>query len=273
MYCSGRNQVSGVQSRLLLTIAAGLGLALVLAAPRTAQAYETYSAGCNDCHGSFAGATSPKGTVFPGNSKHTMHRSSSYMATACNCCHSAGGYTPVYLGSSAGTANNPGLGCTGCHGENYGPTVGYKGAGLRQHHALNGVTECAGCHTNDPLPLPETVKPQYYGTPDTHADDPCNAPPSYLENWSVGDTLGQDNDGDNFYDQADPDCGAAGPGDLNCDGSVDFLDINAFVLALSNPTSYQAAFPGCSIRHGDVNGDLLVDFGDINPFVALFTGQ
>jgi hypothetical protein len=74
----------------------------------------------------------------------------------------------------------------------------------------------------------------------------------------------------------DPSLCVVGPvyrrGDLNCDGSVDFGDINAFVLALSNPTAYGQTYPGCPILNGDINGDGSVDFGDINPFVALLSG-
>ena len=62
------------------------------------------------------------------------------------------------------------------------------------------------------------------------------------------------------------------PGDMNCDSVVDFGDINPFVLALSNPAAYSAAYPACDIANGDVNGDESVDFGDINPFVGLLSG-
>jgi hypothetical protein len=61
-------------------------------------------------------------------------------------------------------------------------------------------------------------------------------------------------------------------GDLNCDGLVDFDDINPFVLALGDPASYQSQYPNCSADLGDVNGDGIVDFDDINPFVALLAG-
>ncbi len=64
----------------------------------------------------------------------------------------------------------------------------------------------------------------------------------------------------------------ATPGDLNCDGVVDFGDINPFILALSDPAAYAAAFPDCRIANGDINGDASIDFGDINPFIALLTG-
>ena len=41
------------------------------------------------------------------------------------------------------------------------------------------------------------------------------------------------------------------PGDLNCDGHVDFDDINPFVLALSDPAGYEAAYPGCHLLNAD----------------------
>jgi hypothetical protein len=61
-------------------------------------------------------------------------------------------------------------------------------------------------------------------------------------------------------------------GDLNCDGAVDFGDINPFVLILADPAAWQAAYPSCPAANGDVNGDGSVGFGDINPFVALLAG-
>jgi hypothetical protein len=61
------------------------------------------------------------------------------------------------------------------------------------------------------------------------------------------------------------------PGDLNCDGLVDFGDINPFVFAMSNPAQYQQLYPDCDIMNGDINNDGIVGFGDINPFVRLLT--
>jgi hypothetical protein len=60
-------------------------------------------------------------------------------------------------------------------------------------------------------------------------------------------------------------------GDLNCDGLVDFDDINPFVLAISDPTGYSATYPDCNVNLADCNGDCQVDFDDINPFVALLS--
>jgi len=61
-------------------------------------------------------------------------------------------------------------------------------------------------------------------------------------------------------------------GDLNCDGSVDGFDIQPFVLALTNPDAYAAAYPTCDILNGDCNDDGAVDGFDIQCFVELITG-
>ncbi len=60
-------------------------------------------------------------------------------------------------------------------------------------------------------------------------------------------------------------------GDLNCDGVLDFDDINPFVLALTNLPAYQHRYPGCPMANRDINQDGHFDFGDINPFVRLLT--
>ena len=61
---------------------------------------------------------------------------------------------------------------------------------------------------------------------------------------------------------------ASAAGDANCDGSVDFSDINPFVLALSGPEGYYAEFADCNWLSADCNADGAVDFDDINAFVA-----
>ncbi len=60
-------------------------------------------------------------------------------------------------------------------------------------------------------------------------------------------------------------------GDLNCDGLIDFRDINVFVLRLSSPAAYAAAYPNCPPDNADINGNGVVGFDDINPFVALLS--
>ncbi len=63
------------------------------------------------------------------------------------------------------------------------------------------------------------------------------------------------------------------PGDANCDGAVNFDDIDVFVLALSNLAEYAAQFPDCHWRSSDCNADGRVDFDDIDAFVAALGGQ
>lgn len=58
-------------------------------------------------------------------------------------------------------------------------------------------------------------------------------------------------------------------GDLNCNAWLGFDDINPFVLAISNPAAYEAAYPDCDRMLADVNGDGVADFKDINAFVQL----
>ncbi len=61
-------------------------------------------------------------------------------------------------------------------------------------------------------------------------------------------------------------------GDMNCDGSVDFFDIDAFVLAITDPAGYAAQYPDCDLSQADCNEDGSVDFFDIDSFVELITG-
>ncbi len=56
-------------------------------------------------------------------------------------------------------------------------------------------------------------------------------------------------------------------GDMNCDGIVDFNDIDGFVLALVGQAGYEAAYPACYLLNGDINEDAGADFDDIDPFV------
>jgi hypothetical protein len=95
----------------------------------------------------------------------------------------------------------------------------------------------------------------------------------------LGELAAGDINGDGWLDEQDMADFAAGlpppvvTGDLNCDGAVNFGDINPFVMAISNPAAWQQAYPGCNLLNADVNGDGNVDFGDINPFIALLNGN
>ncbi len=180
-----------------------LGILVVLAVfaawTTDSYAYNRYIDGCNGCHGAFrSGTTSTKpGNTWPTN-KHDVHRNT-MLAGVCAACHTGSPNSgTTFTGSSDGNASLPGLGCLGCHGNDYGGAIGVTGAGLRKHHANKGVAECAGCHTSDPTPLPESNNPPYYGKAGVNITNALNT--DGKENYT-SDGLGLDNDGDLLYDQ------------------------------------------------------------------------
>ncbi len=66
-------------------------------------------------------------------------------------------------------------------------------------------------------------------------------------------------------------CVAACPGergDINCDGGIDFFDIDPFLLSLFDNPAYLATYCGGSNCAADVDCSGGVDFFDIDPFLA-----
>lgn len=59
------------------------------------------------------------------------------------------------------------------------------------------------------------------------------------------------------------------PGDVNCDGSVNGLDVQAFATAILDPGGYAAAYPGCNILNADTNSDSSATAADVASFAAL----
>jgi hypothetical protein len=62
------------------------------------------------------------------------------------------------------------------------------------------------------------------------------------------------------------------PGDTNCDGTVDFFDIDPFVTALLDAGGYADLQPTCDRMSADTNEDGYVDYFDIDVFVQLLLG-
>lgn len=104
--------------------------------------------------------------------------------------------------------------------------------------------------------------------------------------WSCGSTSGQADAGSFAAPMAGGPWQVAGgfwavaaplstvAGDLDCDGALNNFDIDAFVLAITDPAGYAAAHPGCPISNADMNGDNAVNNFDIDFFVlCLSTGQ
>ena len=191
-------------------------LAMMLWAP-SAHAYQWYNdgsgSGCVQCHSGFTNA----GPL------HFQHYNN-FGITNCNVCHpNGGGSKPVLTYSSGpiGMGAIPGLGCAGCHGQDYGETSPNSlqpkatAYGLRQLHVANGVTSCgtSSCHKpgalghSDPFPTlyGENVAPPYYQPMFSGLTDPCS---SQQEDIPFDpDSVGLDNDGDGAVDYpADTDC-------------------------------------------------------------------
>lgn len=55
--------------------------------------------------------------------------------------------------------------------------------------------------------------------------------------------------------------------DMNCDGAVDFNDIDPFVTALLSREQYETQYSECNYLNADVDQDGSVDFNDIDGFV------
>jgi hypothetical protein len=173
----------------------------------------------------------------------------------CNLCHTGSGRdNPLTMWSTG-----DGLGCAGCHGKDYGETTeqNYRGFstqgkqknsawGLRRHHAQNGITVCADCHSDgatspptadDGTPWPEdmivddpgngTGPTHYYDRADVNFGGSSVDPCTNEDSGNDADSQGLDNDGDDLYDAADPDC-SAGPvcGDGALDAGEDCDDGN-----------------------------------------------
>jgi len=59
--------------------------------------------------------------------------------------------------------------------------------------------------------------------------------------------------------------------DTNCDGAVNAFDIDPFILALTDPAGYTAAYPNCNLLTADANCDGTVNAFDIDPFILCLT--
>jgi hypothetical protein len=160
-----------------------LALAAIAAAlwAGSGLAYDTYTdTMCSSCHSGFES----KGAL------HDVH--TSFISSSCTMCHpTSPGSKPVNT-SSAGDAAS--YSCLGCHGRDYGGSTGMQAAGLRAHHAANGVGICGGCHGGDPTPLGENIAPPHYSFGSVSLS-------------VCSDNL--DNDGDDAYDGDDSDCSVA----------------------------------------------------------------
>ncbi|NDV62601.1 hypothetical protein G0Q06_09075 [Puniceicoccales bacterium CK1056] len=204
---------------ILFSMAAIAGL---LFQPIGLLAYESYHdpaqddlGYCSTCHPGFTGGRS--------DTLHDLHTGNPDNVTgSCSFCHTGDGRDNPLIMWSEGDE----LGCMGCHGRDYGETVqsNYNelptngkaknsGYGLRKHHAVNGVSLCAGCHPDTIEPYPENVIDPglgntvhyYLRTGDVSLGGSPVDPSVNEDSANDADSKGLDNDGDNLYDENDPD--------------------------------------------------------------------
>ena len=87
------------------------------------------------------------------------------------------------------------------------------------------------------------------------------------DDCDISSGTSQDNDGNGIPDE----CQILG--DLNCDGSINSLDVDPFVLAMTEPGEYGVQHPECDIYNADCNSDGSINSLDVDPFVGLLTGS
>lgn len=61
-------------------------------------------------------------------------------------------------------------------------------------------------------------------------------------------------------------------GDLDCDGSINLVDVAPFITALLNPGEYENQYPDCDINNADANEDGSIDLSDVEAFIELLLG-
>jgi hypothetical protein len=223
-----------------------------------AEAYQFYSVdtndvgGCGQCHGIFRSGTytSQAEGVSWGTHLHNVHLNNTAVGGNCGNCHFGAGTAgrTVNLSSSEAAADGVNaISCSGCHGRAE-DTVGNPnangagwGAGLRQHHVNAGAPPdsngqiCTDCHadadTANFTVAGEDVMPPWFGT---FGLAPC-------DDNLVGLAIGLDNDGDQLYDSADPDCQAPVCGDGTVTPGVEDCDP-------ANPSPAGCCDPNCQFE-------------------------
>lgn len=100
--------------------------------------------------------------------------------------------------------------------------------------------------------------------------------------WTIPNTCTQqgrirvvarDGNGNTGYDSSTGNLvilsGSYSVGDANCDCSVDLADVDAFTMALLDPSGYGLTYPGCSLGYSDLNNDGSSDGLDVALFVHM----
>lgn len=151
----------------------------------------------------------------------------------------------------------------------------YGSASVRYSNVTGGF-EGEGNIDADPLFIrnPDPAQGDW-GELRLRADSPCidAGDPKYV--FAPGETdldclfrvWDGDSDGLPVVDMGAHEFGSRRYADINCDGAVDFNDIDAFVTVLISRSDYKSLYPDCHFMLADTNEDGFVDFNDIDSFV------
>ena len=105
------------------------------------------------------------------------------------------------------------------------------------------------------------------GTFDCNGNGMCNG-------RDIAEGTSEDWNGDGIPDECPEDmCFGQQRGDINGDGSINSLDIDPFVLSLTDPGQYNLDYAPLQWRcTADINCDYSINSLDIDPFIACLTG-
>lgn len=148
--------------------------------------------------------------------------------------------------------------CCGCSADNYNGII------LDDEGTLPIESQCVTNLTSPPNYTPFASLSAFDGLNQASdwtltACDGAGADIGTIVSWSITTELAGEN--------TCPLC-AGDRGDINCDGAINFFDIDPFLLGLFDLAAYQAQYCGGDICALDVNCDELVNFFDIDPFLA-----
>ena len=133
---------------------------------------------------------------------------------------------------------------------------------------------CDNC-MNDYNPFQEDQDGDDYGDACDNCPDNYNPPQQDGDEDGVGDVCDECLDTPPGTPVATNGC-TLEVGDMNCDGAVNALDIDAFVLVLTgtppNYPEYYAEYEDCDHMLADSNTDGSINSLDVDPFVTLLTG-
>lgn len=210
-----------------------------------------------------------KFNIPPGNAASISPTMAQFSVPQGLCNPGEGGATTGYIGVQRGTAGQKNLKQIG-GAQN---TFGSAGQSIGLDFNVAGGIGQGGSQLvlSGSFTAPATAGSYTFSLANASANvlTSVSAPPAFSP--VVAATVDTSTDGSFTFTVGAP---VGTPGDMNCDTHVDGRDVQAFALALVNPSAYTAAYPGCNPLNGDFADDDELNVADISGFVnALLTSN